>query len=157
MTPTLFFFGTLTDADVLRVVLGRRVAPSELVPASLAGFRRVAVAGTAYPALSPRSNAIVAGVLFRPRGPHELARIAFFEDGYRLRRCRAVAADGRTVTCAHWQIDPGTRLSWHDWSPATWERRDKPAFLRDARAFMCAFAHRAAPCSTLRKRHPATR
>lgn len=142
MTPTLFFFGTLTDTDVLRVVLGRRVDPTECVPASLTGFRRVAVAGAAYPALTPRSRATVPGLLFRPHGSRERTRIAYFEDGYHLRRCRVTLADGRTVACAYWRVGLDIRLSWHDWSPAAWERRDKPAFMRATRMFMHGFAHR---------------
>jgi len=143
MKPTpLFFFGTLTDADLLRAVLGRRIEPGELESATLTGFRRVAVAGAPYPALLPRSGATVPGVLFRPRGRRELARIAFFEAGYRLRRCRAIAADGHPVFCTHWRIGPDTRLSTREWSPALWRRRDKTGFLRAARTFMRRFAHR---------------
>jgi hypothetical protein len=57
-----FFYGTLIDADVRRLVLGR-LAPDEVEPATLSGWRRVKLAGVTYPGIVPDAKGWVEGVL----------------------------------------------------------------------------------------------
>src|SRR3546814_10497857 len=48
-----FFYGTLCDPDVLRLVLGYRPSRRQLAPAVLTGFRRKIDKGRRYPVLVP--------------------------------------------------------------------------------------------------------
>lgn len=129
----LFFYGTLTDPDVLARVLGRAVDPADLEPATLAGFDRVGVLGASYPVLVPAPGASVAvdGLLFLRATRRDIARINRFEgDGY-----RAEAHDVRTA-------GGGARRAWlylgvegalvpsgRAWALEAWRRLHKPAFL----------------------------
>jgi hypothetical protein len=59
-----FFYGTLIDPDVRRLVLGTR-APMSVEPATLAGWRRVCLPKVTYPAVLRAAREVVDGVLVR--------------------------------------------------------------------------------------------
>ncbi len=61
-----FFYGTLCDADVLKLILGYRPSPRQLRPARLPGWRRKRPRGRSYPVLLRAAGSQVAGLLFRP-------------------------------------------------------------------------------------------
>src|SRR3546814_19249386 len=89
MTTRYFFFGTLMDPDVLRLVLGRPVTRGALAPARLHGYRRMRILRARFPVLVAAPPAAVAGLVFNAAGPQEAARILFFEDyAYDLAPCR---------------------------------------------------------------------
>lgn len=75
---TLFLYGTLLDPAVLARVAGRRGLARRLVPARLAGWRRVALRGTPYPTLLRAAGAATDGALLRV-GPAALARLSAYE------------------------------------------------------------------------------
>ncbi len=75
-----FFYGSLMDPDALHVVLGRAVAPQELQPATMGGFRRVRVADETFPCLVADGSGEVSGVVFESESESEQQRISFFED-----------------------------------------------------------------------------
>ena len=56
-----FFYGTLLDAQVRALVIGRRA--TRLQPATLAGYHRVGIVGVSYPMLVPDSDGRVEGGL----------------------------------------------------------------------------------------------
>ena len=131
-----FFYGTLMDADVRRAVLGP-AAPATVEPATLAGWRRVPVAGASYPMVVRAAGSRIEGVLVR--GLDGRARdllIAYEGDGYRMletivtaaisqKRCRAFVfvpdRRGRSKT-------PPKR-GRGAWILASWRRRHKRRFL----------------------------
>src|SRR3546814_2610376 len=61
-----FFYGTLCDPDVLRLVLGYRPSRRQLAPAVLTGFRRKIAKGRRYPMLVPAPAGCIRGLVFQP-------------------------------------------------------------------------------------------
>ena len=76
-----FFFGSLLDADVAELVLGRRPAPRAWEPAALDGYVRAIFAKESYPILVPRAGGRVDGALMRGLSAEDTSRIAWFEEG----------------------------------------------------------------------------
>ena len=118
----LFFFGTLTDLDVLAYVLGRPLDLDDLEPAALDGRRRVRAWDASYPLLVPAGDAgaAVTGLLLRRATRRDVARVNHFESGeYRaeLRPVRALrdgvsrpawlyaALEGLAATDEPWELE----------------------------------------------------
>lgn len=136
----LFFYGTLLDADVQALVLGRAFGSQELRPALLRHFRRVYIAGRAYPMLLPHRGGVVEGAVVDRLGQDDLARLQLYEgDGYRLERHSVVRAAGdgdTTEPLSAWlfRSAPATRPSTREWHLSPWQARYKAAYLREVRA-----------------------
>lgn len=128
-----FFYGTLCDADVQRLILGYRPSPRQLRPARLPGYRRRRARGRSYPVLLRAAGGHVAGLLFRPARASDAPRLAAYEGPeyvtrfLPVRRAGAGAAPGR----ARVFLPVGTLLpaDFQDWALSRWQRRDKAAFL----------------------------
>src|SRR3546814_14332510 len=80
MTTRYFFFGTLMDPDVLRLVLGRPVTRGALAPARLHGYRRMRILRDSFPVLVADPPPPVEGSVFNAAGAPDDARVLFFED-----------------------------------------------------------------------------
>lgn len=126
-----FFYGTLMDDDVRRVVLGRR-APRTVTPAVLEGWGRVLVAGASYPAIVRRAGARVDGVLARGIDAAAARRL----DRYEGAEYVAIEAEVRTsarstpVTAIVFVPRPGhVRTRAGKWDFDIWRRRRKRSFL----------------------------
>ncbi|TYO90893.1 NUDIX domain-containing protein [Oceanicella actignis] len=135
----MFFYGSLRDAELLSVVLGRTVAEEELIPAALADHELRAVKGEDFPIALPRAGARVPGVFLDGLDADEIARIRFFEDDdeFVLREVEVelTAAPGGTrpaLTCFPREaLTPaGT------WSFEAWRDGPRPALLECAREIM---------------------
>lgn len=130
-----FFYGTLIDPDVRRLVLGDGEPGTEMLEAaSLAGWERRAVAGASYPIILPRAGGVVEGVLARGIGPVGRRRLIAYEGrGYDLREVRVTLKNG----CSRGALvfAPAKRGALvpdaSAWSYETWMRRNKGAFLRE--------------------------
>lgn len=133
-----FFFGTLMDPDVLRLVLGRDPGPYAAA-ASLSGFARVRVADEAYPALVAAPDSEVRGRLLREYSVEDDRRIRFFEDfDFAIEECEVVTADGveSAFFCgAVRNIRPMDR----SWSYDEWVASEKERFLKVASIYMAAY------------------
>lgn len=136
----LFFYGTLLDADVQTLVLGRQLGESELRPALLRHFRRVYVAGRAYPMLLPHRGGTVGGTVADRLSQGELARVHRYEgDAFRLERQSVVPTgiegQASAVPLSVWLFRgaPATRPSTREWRLAAWQTRDKMRYLRELR------------------------
>lgn len=131
-----FFYGTLMDADVRRAVLGA-AAPATVEPATLAGWRRVPVAGASYPMIVRAAGSRVEGVF--ARGLDQRARdrlIAYESDGYRMMEAIVtLATDGKSRRAFVFVPDrrrgaAAPRKRGHGaWHLASWQRRHKRRFL----------------------------
>jgi hypothetical protein len=134
-----FFFGTLMDADVLGVVLGRVVSENELKPARLDGFERLRVRGERYPILRECPGSRLDGVLLAGLTRVEIARITFYEgDEYRLSEVMLTDDSQRMARAftfvANLPFDiEGT------WDLASWQAEEKAEHLAAARIFMSYF------------------
>jgi hypothetical protein len=135
-----FFYGTLCDADVQRLVLGYRPGPRQLRPARLPGYRRKRARGRSYPVLLRAAGGQVAGLLFRPARASDAARLSAYEGPEYVTRILPVRRShtgGVTAGCnalgrARVFLPTGASLpaDVHDWALPRWQRRDKAAFLR---------------------------
>ncbi|HEX6956822.1 MAG TPA: gamma-glutamylcyclotransferase family protein [Ferrovibrio sp.] len=133
-----FFYGTLCDPDIRRLVLGYKPNRRQLRPAKLTGFRRKQGRGRLYPILIPAPGSVVYGELFQTMRPADVARLAAYEGSeYRARRLPVRPQGGRgsrrvQVFLAAHAPNGGLALPPHiqDWHPARWRRLHKAAFLR---------------------------
>lgn len=111
----VFLYGTLLDPGVLARRSGDvRLARRRPVPARLAGSRRVALRGTAYPTLVADADAWVDGMLVRP-APSAMRRLVAYEGpAYRLVPLRVTVARGprraRAWVARPWLAEP--RRPW---------------------------------------------
>lgn len=124
----LFFFGTLMDRDVLAHVLSRPVDPDELMPASLAGFRRLGCRAGSYPVLVPGHGTLVEGLLLRRASRRDIARINHYEsEEYEVELRLVATAEG------HWPAWLFRALDHLEddgipWALASWQARHKAGF-----------------------------
>ena len=89
--PSLGVYGTLLDAAVRRLVLGRCRARA----AVLTGWERVYVAGEIYPGIRERAGAATDVLVLEGLGPRALARGDAFEGAeYELRVLAVTFGDG---------------------------------------------------------------
>ena len=132
-----FFFGTLMDRDVLRIVLGRRVGENELAPARLTGYRRVRTATQPYPMLKPDPDGVVEGMLLMEPSSRDEARILHFEDAeYVERRTTVRSASDRAVEARVFYALAEMGETDEPWEPDSWVSRHKAAFLPQCREWM---------------------
>lgn len=126
-----FFYGTLLDPDVRRLVLGSGADALRLESAWLRGFRRAAIRNSSAPLLVPKRGISVEGVLARGIDRRLTARLCHFEgSGYRLAPQRVRLKDGQQVPALVFLGNgriPARRMSWQ---LAEWQRHHKRAFLR---------------------------
>jgi hypothetical protein len=123
-----FFYGTLLDPDVRRLVLGSPAASG--VPARLGGFRRVGVAGRSYPTLVPVPDGSVEGLVVDTITPRQRVRLVAFEGReYREIVRTVMLADGDEREARLFVSRRPARVALH-WSLALWQRREKDRFLR---------------------------
>jgi hypothetical protein len=140
-----FFYGTLCDPDVQRLVLGYRPGPRQLRPARLPGYRRKRARGRSYPVLLRAPGGRVTGLLFRAARTADAARLADYEGpeyitlslpvrrgGGALDAGAAGAGAGRARVFLPAGTGSSERLAagFDDWKLTRWQRRDKTAFLR---------------------------
>jgi hypothetical protein len=136
----LFFFGTLMDLDVLAYVLARPVDVADLVPAVIAGFRRVGARAGSYPLLVPSPGGILQGSLLRRASRRDIARINHYESGEYRAELHAVA-DGQGQERAAWVYLGLHHLeaTGEGWDLAAWQRRHKSAFFAACDGWMADF------------------
>ncbi len=136
----LFFYGTLMDADVRRLVMGTSAEVLRLEPARLYGYRRVARDRSTAPVLVPGPGAWVEGFLARGLERPQVARLCHFEGrNYRLVPC-ALQLGGGKEAAAHVFLGAGRLRRGHRaWRLAPWQRGHKRAFLRMMGLWMAAY------------------
>jgi len=126
----LFFYGTLLDADVRKLVLGPDAGAVILTPARLDGWQRRKARGKSYPVIQPAPGQSVEGAVTGALAPRVVAKLTAYEGpGYALVPCRAALAD-HTDVAAH-VYEPNERLPADEagWDLAAWQARDKAPFL----------------------------
>lgn len=126
-----FFYGTLCDADVRKVVFGRAV---DAVPATLADHEAVPVSRGRFPMLMFQRGRTATGVLCRGLSLMEAARLGFYEHegrDYGVRRLVVSIADSLHRA---WVYVPlaALRRGMGRWDLAEWRRFAKRDFLARA-------------------------
>jgi gamma-glutamylcyclotransferase (GGCT)/AIG2-like uncharacterized protein YtfP len=135
----LFVFGTLLDAEVLRIVLGRDLPSSCRRCATLAEHSRLQLHDETYPVLVPMNGASVVGVVLTLSAA-DMARVRFFEAGeYELQAAQVHDSNGHMLDvflCAESGTRPGPR---YPWTLSQWQREHKRTFLEQAKRYMALY------------------
>ena len=143
MAVDFFFYGTLRDAGVRRIVLGPDESAEPAEPATLGGYRCAPVERGRFPAAVAQPGATTPGVLVRGVSLDAAARVSFFEDDGSLYSVAlkplGVAGAGSAaawvyIATAALPVEAGT------WRFEAWQRHWKPGFLANVGAAMAAAA-----------------
>ena len=149
----VFLYGTLCHRDLLDVVLGHS-AP--LVSGTLAGHAVVAVKGKTYPMLVPQPGGSVAGLLVLDASAGDLARLTFYEAGYRLAAVpvpvRLATDAAQSVTAQVFVNDDPMAQPGGPWSLAAWQAARGAMAVLAACEYMAAFG--TANAATMAGRYP---
>jgi hypothetical protein len=139
----LFFFGTLMDGDVLEAVLGHPMPADGLEPARLSGWKRVAIAGCAYPMLIPHPTGSVDGYLARGLSGQDRRRLDHYEGPeYRAGIVMVrLPGNGQATEAETYLCRAGVTPGRVEWRLESWRRRHKRTALPRIRAIMagCPF------------------
>lgn len=139
MTTPLYSYGSLMDADVLRIVTGTEFDALSTEPAQLAGFRCVQYPTETFPILQAETGKLVQGTLISGLSALAYQRILFFEgDEYELQLCRVQTAGGECEAnyCAD-VTEPGELT--REWTLASWQSLHKAAFCVQVENYMKLF------------------
>ena len=128
-----FFYGTLLDPDVRRIVVGRDIA---LAAATLSGWRRLGVVGRHFPMIERDATASVAGVVTESLGPGDVARLRHYEgDGYHLVAVAVRDEGGAGIGASVFAPPDGRFVGAGEWTLADWQRDHRDAVLGRLRAY----------------------
>ena len=140
-TRSMFFFGTLMDADILAVVVGRLPLPREREVAFLRGYRRVYVAGRPYPMLIPHGAGRVEGLLVSGLSDREYERLGFYEGWeYVTAPVTVRTLAGRAVETEMFTCSDGVLSDDRDWKLDLWLRKYKAETMATATEAMARFS-----------------
>jgi hypothetical protein len=127
-----FFYGTLLDRELRRVVLGR---DSELVAATLFGWRRLGVMGKHFPLVQRDPTGSVAGAVTDPLGVDDVARLRRYEgDGYGLVAVEIRDEGGVPIAAEVFVPPDGRFVAVGAWNLGDWQRDHRAAVLGRLRA-----------------------
>lgn len=134
-----FFYGTLVDADVRRLVLRREVPDEMVVPAVLSAFKRYAVRGRPYPAAVPVAGASIDGVVMPQVSLRDAAMLTCFEGSdYEARLCQVTPSSDPGTSRSAWVFVASERVPHSEaaWSIDDWRAQHKPAFIEIATSWL---------------------
>lgn len=130
-----FFYGTLIDPDVRRIVLGARAAEAaHLRDAVLMGWERRALRGASYPVIVRRAGSSVDGVLASGLDARARRRLIEYEgEGYDLIAVEVELIGDVRRGASVFAPTPGGPLepTSDPWSYARWVQESKPEFMRE--------------------------
>jgi hypothetical protein len=125
-----FFYGTLMDAAVRRIVLGRDVPQNTIIAAELPGWRRVCRLGATYPVLIPAVLAHTHGIAVEGLSAEDGKRLARFEGpDYRLGRVALVLRPRSRATARAFLPVSASIAGERPWDYRAWQRRHRRSFL----------------------------
>lgn len=136
----LFFYGTLMDPDICRLVLGEQAQRMRSCPAALPGYRRVRGRKGNFPVLVRRTGGRVHGQLVEGLDATALASIAHFEGReYEPESRLVIDQTGRRQ--AAWLFLPNTRAmaTVRNWSLVHWQQRSKPRLVPQLRRWLLEY------------------
>ncbi len=136
----LFFYGTLRDPDVRRLVFGERAEGLVARPALLLGFRICSARRGEFPVLVRRGGARAPGELVEGLGHGDLLRLFHFEGPDYLPSSHVTIDDaGRRLGA--WVLRPGSPppAGAETWRLRRWQLYRKPRVLPRVRVWMREF------------------
>jgi hypothetical protein len=140
MPMRFFFYGTLLDPGMRRLVLGAGLPDPALEPAELASHRAVLARGQRYPILMKSTIASVRGAVTQPVDLETAERLVFYEGpDYRMVKLPVRLAAGGSVEAVVFVPFGGLKPSTVAWNLARWQHVDKPQTLRRIAGWMAAY------------------
>ena len=138
----LFFFGTLQDADLFRIVVGRELTQFEQTEAILAGYRVRRAANYPFPVLVPDQLGEAPGLIVHGFTDNEVSRVAFYETNeYYLQDITVRHGLGDFVTASAFFATEFLDATEDTWSIEAWATVIKPTALVEAELAMKLFGH----------------
>jgi hypothetical protein len=135
-----FFFGSLMDADVRAIVLGRPLPDRRCRRARIDGYRRVRAVGKSYPMLLPAPGYGAVGLVVQGLSRSDAARLRYFEGtAYRLARRTVTLDDGATCPAHLFLAASGLHPLRKDWDFAAWQQQAKRRFVATAKRRMAGW------------------
>ena len=137
MNLPLFVYGSMRDADVRAVVLGRIPTELRIEPASMPNVTAALVPGESYPYLVSMEGACAAGRA-APRARCDLPRSdsVLRERRVRVLECEVERAGGERVAAVHFGGIAIAQAPVVPWSLERWQAREKSRFLAMTREYM---------------------
>ena len=134
-----FFFGSLMDAEVLGIVLGRAVMSEEMRPAKLSDYRVVGVRNESYPALCAERGASASGVVVEGISDRQAQRLQYFEaDEYAPEICKVELSGGDCVPARVFLATESLAHTTDDWSFADFQADGRAVFVDATRQWMAS-------------------
>jgi nudix-type nucleoside diphosphatase (YffH/AdpP family) len=119
---SIFFYGSLRDAGLLEIVLGRRVDPDQLEPARAEGFAARSIRGEVYPVLLPVPGRQTEGLLLHNPSERDVSRLSYYEEAeYRLMPITVEAGSG-PCEAQYFSATEKPSVLDEDWDFARWQR-----------------------------------
>lgn len=135
----LFFFGSLTDRELLKLVLGHDCAACDFRPARLSGFATNRVKDESYPVLVPAPGLTIAGQIVGGISEADIERIRFFEDDeYSLETVPVEAEAGPEDCLVCLPRKPGDD-SGEPWHPENWSAEEREIFFLMTADYMAQY------------------
>tara|TARA_R110000787_G_scaffold186397_1_gene297960 strand:- start:47597 stop:48022 length:426 start_codon:yes stop_codon:yes gene_type:complete len=130
---TYFFYGTLRDPEIARIILGRPLSGLAPTAAKLRGYRAVCVAGASYPGLVAAPDdvdASVIGIVVSRLSGLDVSRLDRYEGPeYATEDVVVQTSDGATVEARVYLPCAALQLADKTWSLTDWQRQDKKRFI----------------------------
>lgn len=135
-----FFFGLLSDPDVLELVIDR-AAPRRPFPAARLHDRRLhRMENETFPMLVEAPGEIVSGVIVDGLTEADLARIEFFESvEYEHRSIDVELLSGQWIAARAFAATARAAPATEPWTVEAWRLRHKAKDLREARIWMSLY------------------
>ena len=139
---SFFFFGTLQDYDLRKLILGRSTSTEDIAKVILRGYRCVRLRSRVQPGIVEDPEGQVEGTLARQLDVTDAARVSHYECGAYSTECRLVdLPNGRQETAWIFLSDPDLSAAPGEWCLENWQLRHKRRSLTVARAWMSRMDH----------------
>jgi len=139
---SFFFFGSLQDDELRKVVLGRSTAKEDIAKAILRGHRCVRLRSRVQPGIVKDPEGQVEGILARQLDVTAAARINHYEFGaYSIASGLVDLPNGGQEKAWIFLSDPDLSVAPGEWRLENWQLRHKRRSLVVARAWMSRLDH----------------
>ncbi len=137
MLLDFFLFGTLSDPELRKIVIGRDVCPHHEQKGTLLGYRPVRLQCCVQPGLIKSAQGTAEGLLVKNLSPDEAARLSHYEgERYGVKRLEIMLHDFRNPAWV-FQSNPKLEVKSGNWSLEHWQSRYKKRSLIIAEKWMC--------------------
>ena len=130
---TYFFYGTLRDPEIARIILGRPLSGLAPTATKLRGYRAMCVADASYPGLVAApddGDASVIGIVVTRLSEVDVSRLDRYEGPeYASKQVVVETSDGATIEAHVYCPRAALKLTDTPWSLMEWQRNDKKRFI----------------------------